>query len=395
MEVTKFDDGDAPFVDWMRRHPKGYVLNTERGQAADYARLHRSGCPHITAHRTGSFTKEKRIKVCAESTDALSKWVREHRPRASAMQPCQQCEPMADHAPENATPFEEGKTYHRRQDLHARYGGQQQGGISTPADFSFIFLFTGKSGSDFGYRDEFRPDGTFWYTGEGQYGDMEMKRGNRAIRYHQREGTELHLFETTGRGEVRYLGEAVYLGHHREERPDADGERRQAIVFELAIEPEGVSEGLGGEEEAAKERGPKEESERAGNGAPGRSPSRLWTRPMEELRALATQRTTKRTSTQIRKATVHERSDAVKVYVLRRAEGRCEGCGEEAPFRTKLGRPYLESHHTTRVADGGPDQPRWVIALCPNCHRRVHHGKDGDDYNAELEQRLAEIEADE
>jgi hypothetical protein len=33
-----------------------------------------------------------------------------------------------------------------------------------------IFIFTGESGETYGYRDEFRPDGTFWYTGEGQTG---------------------------------------------------------------------------------------------------------------------------------------------------------------------------------------------------------------------------------
>ena len=115
---------------------------------------------------------------------------------------------------------------------------------------------------------------------------------------------------------------------------------------------------------------------------------------MKELRELATQRTSKKTPARRRKRKVYERSEAVKAYVLRRADGRCEGCDKEAPFRTKQGRPYLEPHHTTRVADGGPDQPRWVIALCPNCHRRVHHGRDGESYNDELEEKLAEIEAD-
>jgi hypothetical protein len=39
--------------------------------------------------------------------------------------------------------------------------------------------------------------------------------------------------------------------------------------------------------------------------------------------------------------------------------------------------PNLEPHHIRRLADGGPDHPRWVAALCPTCHRRVHHGVDG------------------
>jgi 5-methylcytosine-specific restriction protein A len=88
-----------------------------------------------------------------------------------------------------------GKTYNRRRDLHDKYGGQRQGGISTPSAHPLIFLFTGESGAQYGYRDGPRPDGTCWYTGEGQVGDMEMVRGNRAIRDHVTDGKQLHLFE--------------------------------------------------------------------------------------------------------------------------------------------------------------------------------------------------------
>ena len=70
------------------------------------------------------------------------------------------------------TPFVVGATYGRRKDIHAKFGGQQQGGISTPVGEPFVFLFTGEGGHAFGYRDEFRDDGTFWYTGEGQVGDV-------------------------------------------------------------------------------------------------------------------------------------------------------------------------------------------------------------------------------
>jgi 5-methylcytosine-specific restriction protein A len=80
------------------------------------------------------------------------------------------------------------------------------------------------------------------------------------------------------------------------------------------------------------------------------------------------------------------------VYVQRRADGKCEGCLAPAPFKTKKRRPYLEPHHTTRLSDGGPDHPRHVIALCPTCHRRVHHGEDGDDYNDALKATLRAIE---
>jgi 5-methylcytosine-specific restriction protein A len=79
--------------------------------------------------------------------------------------------------------FNVGQTY-RRKDLHDQYGGQRQGGISTPADQPLIFLFTGGRGSLWGYEDSWEPDGTFRYSGEGQTGDMEFRAGNLAVRDH-------------------------------------------------------------------------------------------------------------------------------------------------------------------------------------------------------------------
>jgi 5-methylcytosine-specific restriction protein A len=37
---------------------------------------------------------------------------------------------------------------YRRRDLHAKLGGQRQGGISTPANAPVIILITGDSGND-------------------------------------------------------------------------------------------------------------------------------------------------------------------------------------------------------------------------------------------------------
>jgi predicted HNH restriction endonuclease len=46
------------------------------------------------------------------------------------------------------------------------------------------------------------------------------------------------------------------------------------------------------------------------------------------------------------------------------------------------GAPYLEIHHIRALAEGGADHPLNVAAVCPNCHSRVTHGKDADEYNA-------------
>ena len=46
-----------------------------------------------------------------------------------------------------------GRDYSRRADIHGGFGGQTQGGISTPRNAPYVFLFTGKSGGQYGYED--------------------------------------------------------------------------------------------------------------------------------------------------------------------------------------------------------------------------------------------------
>jgi hypothetical protein len=88
----------------------------------------------------------------------------------------------------------------------------------------------------------------------------------------------------------------------------------------------------------------------------------------------------------------YNRSEAIRDYVMARAAGVCEGCGNEAPYLGKDGEPYLHAHHVYELSEGGSDAPDTVIALCPNCHYRVHHGQDGEEYNEYLIDRLADIE---
>jgi 5-methylcytosine-specific restriction protein A len=195
---------------------------------------------------------------------------------------------------------------------------------------------------------------------------MQMVRGNRAIRDHLADSKEMHLFEDIGRGNVRHLGRVVYAGHHSELASDRNRAPRQAIVFELAFDA--AADGIA--PDVADARRPDE--------------GRLWQQSLEALRAAALKVAEEGASPRERKANAYRRSQAVRVYVLRRAAGICEGCGAEAPFLRPDGRPYLEPHHIRRRADGGPDHPRWVAALCPNCHRRVHCGKDGASYNSSL-----------
>lgn len=87
----------------------------------------------------------------------------------------------------------------------------------------------------------------------------------------------------------------------------------------------------------------------------------------------------------------YERSAWVRSFILQEANGTCEDCDAPAPFITRDGFPYLEVHHVIRLADQGPDTPENTIALCPNCHRRLHHARDAEARVDRLRAKVARL----
>lgn len=74
--------------------------------------------------------------------------------------------------------------------------------------------------------------------------------------------------------------------------------------------------------------------------------------------------------------TLFKRNPDVIAETLERANGYCERCRKEAPFkRASDGSPYLEVHHRTPLSEDGEDTVENTIALCPNCHREAHYGE--------------------
>ena len=62
------------------------------------------------------------------------------------------------------------------------------------------------------------------------------------------------------------------------------------------------------------------------------------------------------------------------------AGGVCRLCREEGPFMdTVHDLPFLETHHVTWLSKGGRDSIDNTVALCPNCHRKMHHVADKGD----------------
>ncbi len=271
---------------------------------------------------------------------------------------------------DEVVPFEVGNIYNRQQDIHQVFGGQERGGIATPDGVPYVFLFTGETGEQYGYSDGWRPDGIFGYTGEGQLGHMEFVRGNRAIRDHLANGRDLLLFEATKeKGKYRFRGCFGCAGWEIQKQPDKDGNTRDAIVFHLV---------------------PVSDVETATKEPPDLA--RDQTKTTEQLRLLALAAAeAPQTPPKDSRRTYFKRSAVVKAYVLARAAGCCEVCEKPAPFKRKDGSPYLEPHHTLRLADEGPDHPRWVGAVCPSCHREIHHGVNGHTMNSALKQKLGKL----
>jgi len=133
-------------------------------------------------------------------------------------------------------------------------------------------------------------------------------------------------------------------------------------------------------------------ADRRRTGMPDLSAEALEAANIDELRRVALLRSVRSVSARSSVHLYRARSQAIRLYVLRRANGTCESCLADAPFSRADGSPYLEPHHVTRLADDGPDHPAKVIGLCPNCHRRAHHAIDAKNFNVGLIRRLHRIE---
>ena len=233
-------ESDALYELWRTSNPNGFVLNTDHSFTKALSVIHKATCSTLAAAAAhtepGRLTQGTYYKVGSGTVQAARDWLRNQRPVATARL-CGTCFGSEIHEAGNDGLFgyEVGALYHRRDDLHGRFGGQTQGGISTPKAAPVILLFTGEAGLGHGYEDEWADDGTFHYVGEGQLGDMQFTAGNLAIRNHESTGRALLLFQALGKGQpYRFMGRfRSARAYQRANVPDSSGNLRTAIVFEL------------------------------------------------------------------------------------------------------------------------------------------------------------------
>ncbi len=216
------------------------------------------------------------------------------------------------------------------------------------------------------YDDQWSDDGILNYTGMGTVGDQSIEFSqNKTLAIAASEEIKVYLFESYADNEYYYAGEVELAGSiFTSEEIDAEGKLRKVIKYPLRrkdkksniiVDIEAVQQS---EKEKVKE---------------------VQRHSIEEIKEKAKTIETKNVSSKEVKTVYRERNQYIAEYTKERSKGICDLCGKEAPFKEKNGRPYLESHHVITLADGGPDGIYNTVAICPNCHRRIHVLKNRED----------------
>ena len=216
----------------------------------------------------------------------------------------------------------------------------------------------------------------FHYTGMGLKGEQSLVFAqNKTVNESQSNKIKMHLFEVFKDQEYQYQGEINLADKpYQETQPDDEGNVRKVWIFPLSLRnketPFITQETLNAKIDATSKR-----AHKSSTSALKKKAKNAPTQP--GVRNVLSKQ--------------YERNQDVAELVKRRANGICELCENEAPFITKGGEPYLESHHIIWLSREGSDSVENAVALCPNCHRRMHSLDTKQDRETLMIKAMAEI----
>jgi len=125
-----------------------------------------------------------------------------------------------------------------RKEIHAEFGGSQQGGITPTKDSKKVFIWSNESGPHHGYQDGWSGDGkVYYYTGAGQDGDQDIEapRHNGRLLRHTENGDEVLLFlgQKGPGGLWKYECELSLIDYEFFQTKDINNKNRKAVRFIL------------------------------------------------------------------------------------------------------------------------------------------------------------------
>ena len=250
--------------------------------------------------------------------------------------------------------------------IYEEFGCQRYKGIMHSASKNALVLVSDRVKGI--YKDRWDND-ILYYTGTGQIGNqvMDSSHGNNNAKLaNSREnGLTLYLFEKLVETQYTYRG-IVKLArdYYVDSQLDANGDMRDVFIFPLQLEMNSSID---------------QDDYRANLEIRTRLSKK---KTDEELFERVKSKQGKANSVRNVKTTVYERDEDIAEYVKRRAKGICDLCGNKAPFENRKNEPYLEEHHIKWLSEGGDDSIENAVALCPNCHRKMHVLNSCDDRDA-------------
>ncbi|EMI15113.1 restriction endonuclease [Bacillus stratosphericus LAMA 585] len=195
------------------------------------------------------------------------------------------------------------------------------------------------------------------YTGMGRVGDQTLTSQNKTVAESISNKVELHLFEVFEAKKYLYMGVVKLAGEpYQEEQLDDKGEHRQVWVFPLMLEDKQKEVFLSDQTIKMKQE-LREKKVR-----------KLDESELENRARTARRKSSKRQTI----STTYERDPYITEFAKRWAKGICQLCDQPAPYVNKNGEPHLHTHHIKWLSLGGEDSIYNTIALCPNCHDKMH-----------------------
>ena len=207
------------------------------------------------------------------------------------------------------------------------------------------------------YQDRI-DDAVIHYTGMGQVGDQDLNVAqNRTLNESLTNGVEIHLFEVLEAGKYLYSGEVQLADKpYQETQSDVNGNDRAVWMFPLKLKNSSKFQPIAVEKI---------------NKLHAKRESVIRKLERSVLQHKAKQAGKKPGSREVT-AKQYQRNEYVAEEARRRANGVCQLCETSAPFNNRNDVPHLEVHHIVWLAKGGDDSLENTVALCPNCHRKMH-----------------------